>query len=77
MARYIELDALVAWIKKRKQVAFGRMETAPNDAIEAQIELCDDILSFLNTLEVTEVVKITQHDIKIHINNKAQKGEEV
>lgn len=53
------------------------METAPNDAIEAQIELCDDILSFLNTLEVTEVVKITQHDIKIHINNKAQKGEEV
>ena len=31
------------------------METAPNDAIEAEFELCDDILSFINTLEVKEM----------------------
>ena len=31
------------------------METAPNDAIEAEFELCDDILSFIKSLEVKEV----------------------
>ena len=55
MAQYIDKDALVAEIERRKQVAFGWMETAPNDAIEAEFELCDDILSFLDTLEVKEV----------------------
>ena len=55
MAQYIDKDALVAEIERRKQVAFGWMETAPNDAIEAEFELCDDILSFINTLEVKEV----------------------
>lgn len=55
MAQYINKDALVAEIERRKQVAFGWMETAPNDAIEAEFELCDDILSFINTLEVKEV----------------------
>jgi hypothetical protein len=55
MAQYIDKSALVAEIKRRKQVAFGWMETAPNDAIEAEFELCDDILSFIDTLEVKEV----------------------
>lgn len=55
MAHLIDKDALVAEIERRKQVAFGWMETAPNDAIEAEFELCDDILSFLDTLKVKEV----------------------
>lgn len=55
MTQYIDKDAIVAEIERRKQVAFGWMETAPNDAIEAEFELCDDILSFINTLEVKEV----------------------
>ena len=53
--KLIPLDALVAEIERRKQVALGWMETAPNDAVEAESELCDDILSFLNTLEVKDV----------------------
>ena len=55
MKHLIDKDALVAEIERRKQVAFGWMETAPNDAIEAEFELCDDILSFINSLEVKEV----------------------
>lgn len=55
MTRLIDKSALVAEIERRKQVAFGWMETAPNDAIEAEFELCDDILSFIDTLEVKEV----------------------
>lgn len=55
MAKYISESALVAEIERRKQVAFGWMETAPNDAIEAEFELCDDILSFIDSLEVKEV----------------------
>jgi hypothetical protein len=53
--KLIDKDAIVAEIERRKQVAFGWLETAPNDAIEAEFELCDDILSFINTLEVKEV----------------------
>ena len=55
MTQYIDKSALVAEIERRKQVAFGWMETAPNDAIEAEFNLCDDILSFLDTLEVKEI----------------------
>lgn len=55
MTHLIDKDVLVAEIERRKQVAFGWMETAPNDAIEAEFELCNDILSFLDTLEVKEV----------------------
>ena len=62
MAHLIDKDTLVAEIERRKQVAFGWMETAPNDAIEAQIELCDDFLSFLNTLEVKEVDLEKEYD---------------
>ena len=54
MAQYIDKSALVAEIERRKQVAFGWMETAPNDAIEAEFELCDNILSFLDKLEVKD-----------------------
>lgn len=53
--QYIDKADIVTELKRRKQVAFGWMETAPNDAIEAEFELCDDILSFINNLEVKEV----------------------
>ena len=55
MKEYIDKAAVVAEIEKRKQVAFGWIETAPSDVVEAEFELCDDILSFLDTLEVKEV----------------------
>ena len=69
MTQYISKSALVAEIERRKQVAFGWMETAPNDAIEAEIELCDNILSFIDTLEVKDVdldkeIKEVQHKYK-------------
>lgn len=55
MAQYIDKDAVVAEIDRRKQVAFGWLVTAPNDAIQAEFDLCDNILSFLDTLEVKKV----------------------
>ena len=55
MAQYIDKSALIAEIERRKQVAFGWLVTAPNDAIQAEFDLCDDILSFLDTLEVKDV----------------------
>lgn len=64
MTQYIEKSTLVAEIERRKQVALGWMETAPNDAIEAEFELCDDILSFIDTLEVKEIPETT------HIEHK-------
>ena len=53
--KLIDKDALVAEIERRKQVALGWMETAPNEAVEAESELCDDILSFIDNLEIKEV----------------------
>ena len=65
MARYIELDAVLAEIEKRIRAC-------------GNCYILDELASLHRTfdsLEVTEVAKITQHDIKIYINNKAQKGE--
>ena len=53
--QYIDKADIVTELRRRKQVAFGWMETAPNNAIEAEFELCDDILSFINNLEIKEV----------------------
>ena len=51
MTQYIDKDAVVAEIKKRKK------EWQYGSSIEAKYkkEECDDILSFLDTLEVKEV----------------------
>ncbi len=54
MTQYIDKAAVVVEIERRKQVAFGWLVTAPNDAIQAEFDLCDNILSFIDTLETKE-----------------------
>ena len=72
MAHLIDKDALLAEIESLKDSVPYFPTIAEKEAYRAGVYgACCKIYS----LEVTEVAKITQHDIKIYINNKAQKGE--
>ena len=68
--KLIPKDAVLAEIDKRIKV----LQKHPMENHKTICHL-DSVKQSVNSLEVTEVAKITQHDIKIYINNKAQKGE--
>jgi hypothetical protein len=58
MTRYIELDALVAWIESLKADAVQKKEQCKRKGLEKimhQIGVYNKILSLINTLEVKEV----------------------
>lgn len=72
--KLIDRDAVLAEIEKRiVEYKDMKIDSSYYEGMVASLEFFRD--EFINTLEVTEVAKITQHDIKIYINNKAQKGE--
>lgn len=59
MTQYIDKSSLVEWIEKRKK------DWKYGSSIEAKYKLeeCDDILSFLNTIEVKEFWKPADGDL--------------
>ncbi len=69
--KLIDKDAVLAEIEKKMAESFGNT----TDFATAKKMVLTELKSAINSLEVTEVAKITQHDIKIYINNKAQKKE--
>ena len=70
--KLIPKDAVLAEIEKRiVEYKDMKIDSSYYEGMVASLEFFRD--EFINTLEVTEVVKITPHDIKIYINNKAQK----
>ena len=53
MVHFIDKDALVAEIERRKE--FYETIEKLHPVYESNIKDCDDVLSFINTLEVKEV----------------------
>ena len=79
--KLIPKDAVLAEIERRKNNLYdslpdaSKVEDGSITISETKYIALESLESFINSLEVTEVAKITQHDIKMYINNKAQKKE--
>ena len=54
MTQYIDKAAVVAEIERRRSIAAG-WETYSTGINDTEFELCNDLLSFIDTLEVKEV----------------------
>ncbi len=78
--KLIPKDSVLAEIERRKNNLYdslpdaSKVEDGSITISETKYIALESFESFINSLEVTEVAKITQHDI-IYINNKAQKKE--
>ena len=69
--KLIPLDAVLAEIERLENQNYKNS----NDFNLGAATYLGILKHFINSLEVTEVAKITEYDIKIYINNKAQKKE--